>query len=357
MRGLTTMEISVRSYLTAGTVAVVGAGAIALAPVVPATSPAALGVPAPAVADVALTAFSFSLSDVLGLLGNFGIGGALPDVLGALPSLLPGDIVTAVVTEFVNQAGPLVTAAASEVFGYLGTAVIGLLIGPDSIPSRFGGALADIPVVLATAVGSLTTGDIAGALQTITTGLAAPITGITQAITDAAEAFQTYLATQFNDLLGALPGVLLSAVQTVLGGNLQSLIDTIGGALSGLFGGLIPAASVRAASVVADVPAAAAAIPASASVSDSVSTPDVTPEPVTVTVTAQRSELSEPAVPSETSVPALRSRVEAPAPAATADEVAAADTVAEESAAPEPRSAPAAAKASAKASAAKAHTR
>ena len=142
------MEISVRSYLTAGTVAVVGAGAIALAPVVPATSPAALGVPAPAVADVALTAFSFSLSDVLGLLGNFGIGGALPDVLGALPSLLPGDIVTAVVTEFVNQAGPLVTAAASEVFGYLGTAVIGLLIGPDSIPSRFGGALADIPVVL-----------------------------------------------------------------------------------------------------------------------------------------------------------------------------------------------------------------
>ena len=355
------MEISVRSYLTAGTVAVVGAGAIALAPVVPATSPAALGVPAPAVADVALTAFSFSLSDVLGLLGNFGIGGALPDVLGALPSLLPGDIVTAVVTEFVNQAGPLVTAAASEVFGYLGTAVIGLLIGPDSIPSRFGGALADIPVVLATAVGSLTTGDIAGTLQTITTGLAAPITGITQAITDAAEAFQTYLATQFNDLLGALPGVLLSAVQTVLGGNLQSLIDTIGGALSGLFGGLIPAASVRAASVVADVPAAAAAIPASASVSDSVSasvsTPDATPEPVTVTVTAQRSELSELAVPSENSAPALRSRVEAPAPAAPADEVAAADTVAEESAAPEPRSAPAAAKASAKASAAKAHTR
>lgn len=355
------MEISVRSYLTAGTVAVVGAGAIALAPVVPATSPAALGVPAPAVADVALTAFSFSLSDVLGLLGNFGIGGALPDVLGALPSLLPGDIVTAVVTEFVNQAGPLVTAAASEVFGYLGTAVIGLLIGPDSIPSRFGGALADIPVVLATAVGSLTTGDIAGALQTITTGLAAPITGITQAITDAAEAFQTYLATQFNDLLGALPGVLLSAVQTVLGGNLQSLIDTIGGALSGLFGGLIPAASVRAASVVADVPAAAAAIPASASVSDSVSasvsTSDATPEPVTVTVTAQRSELSGPAAPSETSAPALRSRAEAPAPAATADEVAAADTVAEESAAPEPRSAPAAAKASAKASAAKAHTR
>ena len=338
------MEISVRSYLTAGTVAVVGAGAIALAPVVPATSPAALGVPAPAVADVALTAFSFSLSDVLGLLGNFGIGGALPDVLGSLPSLLPGDIVTAVVTEFVNQAGPLVTSAAWEALGYLGTAVTGLLIGPDSIPSRFGGALANIPVVLATAVGSLTTGDIAGALQTITTGLAAPITGITQAITDAAEAFQTYLATEFNDLLGALPGVLLSAVQTVLGGNLQSLIDSIGGALSGLFGGLIPAASVRAASAVADVPAAAAAVPASVSVS----IPETATESVAVTV--DRAETSAPtsaSISALTSAPALRSQAEAPA----------ADAVAEESAAPGPRSAPAETKAAAKASAAKAHTR
>lgn len=342
------MEISVRSYLTAGTVAVVGAGAIALAPVVPAAGPAALGVPAPAVAEVTLTAFSFSLSDVLGLLGNFGIGGALPDVLGSLPSLLPSDIVTAVVTEFVNQAGPLVTSAAWEALGYLGTAVTGLLIGPDSIPSRFGGALANIPVVLATAVGSLTTGDIAGALQTITTGLAAPITGITQAITDAAEAFQTYLATEFNDLLGALPGVLLSAVQTVLGGNLQSLIDSIGGALSGLFGGLIPAASVRAASAVADVPAAAAAVPASVSVS----IPETTTESVAVTV--DRAETSAPiSAPTSastfasTSAPALRSQAEAPA----------ADAVAEESAAPGPRSAPAETKAAAKASAAKAHTR
>ena len=342
------MEISVRSYLTAGTVAVVGAGAIALAPVVPAAGPAALGVPAPAVAEVTLTAFSFSLSDVLGLLGNFGIGGALPDVLGSLPSLLPSDIVTAVVTEFVNQAGPLVTSAAWEALGYLGTAVTGLLIGPDSIPSRFGGALANIPVVLATAVGSLTTGDIAGALQTITTGLAAPITGITQAITDAAEAFQTYLATEFNDLLGALPGVLLSAVQTVLGGNLQSLIDSIGGALSGLFGGLIPAASVRAASAVADVPAAAAAVPASVSVS----IPETATESVAVTV--DRAETSAPisastfaSTSASTPAPALRSQAEAPA----------ADAVAEESAAPGPRSAPAETKAAAKASAAKAHTR
>ena len=106
------MQISVRSYLTAGTVAVVGAGAIALAPIVPGTSPAAIALPTPAVAEVSLTALSLSLNDVLGLLQNFGIGGTLPDILTALPSLLPTDLINAVVTEFVTQAGPLVTAAA-----------------------------------------------------------------------------------------------------------------------------------------------------------------------------------------------------------------------------------------------------
>lgn len=328
------MQISVRSYLTAGTAAVVGAGAIALAPVVPATGPAALAVPTPAVAEVTLTALNLSLTDVLGLLGNFGIGGALPDLLGALPSLLPGDIVTAVVTEFVNQAGPLVTNAASEALGYLVTAVTGLFIGPDSIPSRFGTALANIPAVLIAAVGSLSTGDIAAALQTITTGLAAPITGITQAIADATEAFQTYLTTEFNDLLGALPGVLFSAVQTV-----------IGGALSGLFGGVIPAASVSVESTAADVPAIRqpAAVPAAAAAAEPA------PEPTPVTVTAQRSKAA---------APALRSRAAAPAPAASADTAATADTAAEEVAVPEARpSAPAAKAAAGKASAAKAQSR
>ena len=268
------MQISVRSYLTAGTVAVVGAGAIALAPIVPGASPAAIALPTPAVAEVSLTALSLSLNDVLGLLQNFGIGGTLPDILTALPSLLPTDLINAVVTEFVTQAGPLVTAAATEVFGFLGTAVTGLLTGPDSITARFGEALAAIPTVLVSAIGSLSTGDIATALATITAGLAAPANGISQAIADATAAFQEFVTTQVNGLVTVLPGVLFSAVQTVIGNNLQTLIDSIGTAISGLFGGLIPAAaSVGAAASVpvgsgpllrsAAVPAAAAALPVS----------------------------------------------------------------------------------------------
>lgn len=269
------MQISVRSYLTAGTVAVVGAGAIALAPIVPGTSPAAIAMPTPAVVEVSLTALSLSLNDVLGLLQNFGIGGTLPDILTALPSLLPTDLINAVVTEFVTQAGPLVTVAATEVFGFLGTAVTGLLTGPDSIPARFGEALAAIPAVLVSAIGSLTTGDIATALATITAGLAAPVSGISQAIADATAAFQDFVTTQVNGLITVLPGVLFTAVQTVIGNNLQTLIGSIGTAISSLFGGLIPAAaSVSAAATVPApsgaqlrsstvVPAAAAALPVS----------------------------------------------------------------------------------------------
>lgn len=244
------MQITMRSYLTAGTVAVVGAGAIAMTPVV---VDAPLAVPAPAVAEVSLTGLGLSLTDVVGLLQGFGIGPALPDFLTSLPSLLPTDIVTAVVTEFVNQASPLVMAAAGEVFDYLGAAVAGLISGPDSIPARFGEALAAIPDAVGAAFQALGSGELAVALQTITDSLAGPVSGIAALLSEAAQSFKEFLSTQFDGLITTLPAVLYAAVQTVLGGNLQPLIDTLGGGLSDLLGGLIPGAGASA------VPAAAAA--------------------------------------------------------------------------------------------------
>ncbi|HOB50391.1 MAG TPA: hypothetical protein PKK01_13925, partial [Mycobacterium sp.] len=225
------MQITMRSYLTAGTVAVVGAGAIAMAPV---ALEAPLAVPAPAIAEVSLTGLGLSLTDVVGLLQGFGIGGALPDFLTSLPSLLPNDIVTAVVTEFVNQASPLVLAAAGEVFDYLGAAIAGLISGPDSIPARFGDALAAIPETVVAAFELLGTGDFGTAFQTIADVLAGPVSGISAVLSEAAQQFEEFLTTEFNGLIGALPAVLFSAVQTVIGGGLQTLIDTVGGALSDL---------------------------------------------------------------------------------------------------------------------------
>ena len=70
--------ISVRSYLTVGTAAVVGAGAIALTPALPGQplSPAAL--PAPAIAEIALTGFSLPATDIIGVLQTLGgLGGTI----------------------------------------------------------------------------------------------------------------------------------------------------------------------------------------------------------------------------------------------------------------------------------------
>lgn len=252
--------ISIRSYLIAGTAAVVGAGAIALTPVPqsPDVSPAAL--PSAPVAEIALTGVSLPLTDIIGVLQTLGgLGGSLT---GALGGFLPQQFIDDVVAEVLDQATPLMTAAAGEVFDYLGSALSGLLVGPDSIPVRLGAAVGNIPAALTAAVQALSTGDIAGAVQAVTIGLAAPLTEVGRSIEDASQSFQNFLVSELNGVVGALPGILLSAIQTVFGNTIQASIDTITDALSGLFGGLLPAAGLPAG------PGAAAAVVAGEDVAE-----------------------------------------------------------------------------------------
>lgn len=251
------MYVSLRSTLTAGTVAVMGAGAIALAPVAPTEFPTAALV-VPSAAEVALTGISLPF-DIVGVLQNLGIGGALPDIVDALPSLLPNDLVTAVLNEFAAQAGPLLIAAAGEVFGYLGTTVSTLI---STIPQQIGAAVVAIPGVLASAVQSASAGDFPAALQTLYTGILAPITSVTQAIQEASDNFQAFIADQINTLGSQIPGVLFASIQAAVGGNFQSVLDAVQEALAGLFGGLNPAAALPAAAV----RSGAATVPARVSV-------------------------------------------------------------------------------------------
>ena len=152
----------------------------------------------------------------------------------------------------------MVTTAAGGVFAYFNSTVGGLLSGPTSIPVMFGAALGAIPTVLTTAVQAVSSGDIATALQTLSTGLYAPITAIGQAVVEAGQAFQTYLTTQINTVTNALPGVLLAAVSKVITDNAQAVMASVQTAISGLLGGLIPAAASTRALVAA--PAAAVTV-------------------------------------------------------------------------------------------------
>jgi hypothetical protein len=233
------MQISVRSTLTAGMAVVVGAGTIALAPVESGRALSPLAVPPPAVADVTLAALTLPFTDIVSLLQTLGIGAAIPDIT----SLVPADFANSIATEFLNQATPLVTAAATDVFAYFNSTVAGLVSGPTSIPARFGDALGAIPVVLVTAVQALGTGDLPTALQTLSTGLVAPITSIQQAVLEATASFQSFVTAQVNSLTTALPGVLLSAVSTVITNDLQSVLAAVQNAISALTFGLIPPAA------------------------------------------------------------------------------------------------------------------
>ena len=250
------MQISVRSKLTAGLAAATVVGATVLAPV-GSVGAHAVAVPPPVVAEFTLTALTVSYSDLVGLLQTLGLGGVIPDISG----LLPADFVNAIATEFISQAIPLVTSAVSSLLGYVGTAISDLVIGPNSIPVRFGTALGGIPTVVLSAVQSLGTGDVPTALETLSTGLVAPITSIGEAIAEAGQNLQAYLTAQINGLVSALPVTFLAAVQSVIGNNVQSVLDSIRNAISALTGGLIPpAASVSAAPGLAAARVAAPAL-------------------------------------------------------------------------------------------------
>jgi len=250
------VQISVRSKLTAGLAAATVVGATVLAPV-GSVGAHAVAVPPPVVAEFTLTALTVSYSDLVGLLQTLGLGGVIPDISG----LLPADFVNAIATEFISQAIPLVTSAVSSLVGYVGTAISDLVIGPNSIPVRFGTALGGIPTVVLSAVQSLGTGDVPTALEALSTGLVAPITSIGQAIAEAGQNLQAYLTAQINGLVSALPVTFLAAVQSVIGNNVQSVLDSIRNAISALTGGLIPpAASVSAAPGLAAARVAAPAL-------------------------------------------------------------------------------------------------
>lgn len=222
------MEISVKSYLAAGTAAVVGAGAIALTPALPSNASHVAHLPAPMVAEVGLTGFGISIPDILGVLQNFG-GGLLPNLGGVSPLVIP-----AIVVEFVKEASPVVLSTAGKVFTNTNTAVLGLVFGPNSIPTQFGSAIAGIPAAVMTAVGDLTKGNFAGALQAINSGLLAPAKAIGEVIYNTASGVIDYASTEVGTLAKALPDILAAAIKAVTGVDASALITTIKTALTGL---------------------------------------------------------------------------------------------------------------------------
>lgn len=248
------MEISVRSYLTAGMAAVVGATAISLAPLQPAPALQASGLPASAVAEITLTGTSIPWDTILTVVKALSSGGSLQAGVTSL--------ISAVGTEFAKEALPVVTAFAGDVVMYVGGALADLFTGPDA-------PQIDLAAILATATAAITAGNISGAVTALTSGLSVPLSQITKVLFT--PEFQAFITGKVGTVLGALPEILRSAVQTVVGIDIKPIIDL----LSGLITKILPAASTapralsaaaQAAPVVVSLttitPAAAADVPA-----------------------------------------------------------------------------------------------
>ncbi|WP_313675669.1 hypothetical protein [Mycolicibacterium sp.] len=237
------MQIALRSYLTLGTAAVVAAGAIGLAPVAQQVWVAEL--PTPAIAEVALAGtslpfdlpFDLNVNTLLAFVQGLTFSGGL--VAGIV-----GGLVSAVGPEFVMQALPLVAAAIGDVAGQFGEALTGLAIGPESLLAQVGEIVAHVPAVVFSAIGSLGAGDAQAALQTLNDGLAVPAAEVGQVLAAVAAEFQSFATARFTEVLAALPLVFRSAFKTAIGFDPQPLIDEAVAALSNLFAGALPVASV-----------------------------------------------------------------------------------------------------------------
>ena len=235
------MQISIRSYLTAGTAAAVGATAIAMTPVA-AGHMSLPAVQAPSVAQVTLAGFDSPISELLGtvILGsnylfnelanplalNTGgvptwsfanFTGVLPAALG-LPAL-GGYSSVGLVPQIIDDALPIISQLGYNGSNYLQAALTG-----------FAGAGVSISEGIWNAAGDLLSFDIPGAINTLissvsnagTLALAAGQYVLTNVITKATAVVE-FLVDEIPTLIGATVG----QVSLLVGALIKPITDAI----------------------------------------------------------------------------------------------------------------------------------
>ncbi len=221
------MDISVRSYLTAGVAAAVGATAIGLAPMQPAPALHAVALPASTVAEIALTGTSIPWETIAAVVQAISTGGSLQDGVDRADRLD---------RDGIRQAGTACGHRRGRRRGQVRRHDVWLSCSAVRTRPQI-----DFAAIHATASAAINAGNLSGAVQALISGLSAPLTQISQVLFT--PEFQAFVIDKVGSVLGALPEILRAAVETVVGIDIKPLID----ALSGLLGGILPAASVVAA--------------------------------------------------------------------------------------------------------------
>ena len=324
------MNVSMRSYLTAGTVAVMGASTIALTPVTLQSAPVP-SVQLPTISTEVtlagiqddlynfLTQLSTGISDGLSEAGAF-VTGLINDGLAGLGQIPGGDVI---IQAFDSLAGLIdldniqqQLGVVGNSLGAIGNTAVGLF---SSIPAALSTAIGELPPALMDSVVQLRDGQLAAALQTTGDALLAPVVSLGSVLWDAgnaavaelwtiADALVTafvpeFIATPLREAVGIVVINLNEVVQeavTLVSGAVDAIVtgvsdfvapilDTVGAAIQPLVIAItdplmpapLEAASVGAAASVAAVaaPRAAAAVADEAPV-NYVSAPEAPAAPV-----------------------------------------------------------------------------
>ncbi|MBU3687347.1 MAG: hypothetical protein FGM25_13255 [Mycobacterium sp.] len=197
------MQISLRSQMIAGAVAVVGASAVAMTPVMATGT----GLPALSAPNVSLSAFANPITALLGVVGVTGqyllstaygtgpagapanwpfsnIGVALNDnILPLTPSALipagaPGYKAVGIVGQLLADPLPVANQIVANLLGY-GTAILGAGL---TVASDIGDILWSIPATAVSVVLDLLSLDINGAIADITAAISAGVASATAAV-------------------------------------------------------------------------------------------------------------------------------------------------------------------------------
>jgi len=218
------MQISLRSYLTAGTAAVVGASAIALTPVIsqPMSVPA---LPAAVSANVSLAGISEVISAAVGgtlQSAQTAVGGIITEVAGFQ------DDIGLFVNTVLGGLGAVASTSIGSVVPDIVQAVVELV--PNVISQGFGPALGTLQAGLAAAI-SGPVGALSTAVGTVVTIVTQAVTGLVTGLSAISQLVPAYTAVLGNSFAGAFEAAGSALASSGFGSGVA-----LGTLLTGLLG-------------------------------------------------------------------------------------------------------------------------
>jgi len=205
------MQVSLRSQMAAGAVAVVGTSVIALTPIVQTgaelpTLPAARSM-AVALVDNPVANPFFNILTGLNLVNT-----DLFDGVDTYPVF--GGMYKGIIPEFIYNAMPIGSQLGYNWSYYIGQAVAKILTNQDSTASSLTNYIWDAAPAVVTAAQQAFSGNFDEAINTLYTALIAPIPGIVTPAVDAIKTVVHGVVSNALNVIGALPGIAADFVNT-----------------------------------------------------------------------------------------------------------------------------------------------